>query len=179
MIRASNQLSPKSKVVDLLFLYNFYFGQISSSYMEFWVSFGQSPVKISQNDHCTSCFFPVPVLNPCRDRPSASSSTCRARQRSSPSVLRRPYPLASFGGFSSSSLLLPRDLVKPSPSTSEQRPPPAPIPTTPRRLASIQCAPTSIAAPRTHGATFRDLQKKNTCAWEMSLFAPAKNLVCV
>ena len=30
MIRASNQFSPKTKVVDLLFLYNFYFGQISS-----------------------------------------------------------------------------------------------------------------------------------------------------
>ena len=30
LIRAPNQFSPKSKVVDLLFLYNFYFGQISS-----------------------------------------------------------------------------------------------------------------------------------------------------
>ena len=34
LIRVSNQLSPETKVVDLLFLYNFYFGQISSFYIK-------------------------------------------------------------------------------------------------------------------------------------------------
>jgi len=34
MIQVSNQLLPKTKVVDLLFPYNFYFGRISSSYMK-------------------------------------------------------------------------------------------------------------------------------------------------
>ena len=48
MIRTSNQLSPKTKVVDLLFLYNFYFGQIPSFYMKFGVSAGQIWVKIVQ-----------------------------------------------------------------------------------------------------------------------------------
>jgi len=45
MIRASIQLSPKSKVVDFLVLYNFYFGQISSSYIKFRVLDGQNRLK--------------------------------------------------------------------------------------------------------------------------------------
>ena len=45
MIRTSNQLSPKSKVVDLLFLYNFYFGQNSSANMKFGVLSGQILAK--------------------------------------------------------------------------------------------------------------------------------------
>ena len=50
MNRVSKRLSPKTKVVDLLFLYNFYFGQISSSninyFFEFWiVKFGSKSFK--------------------------------------------------------------------------------------------------------------------------------------
>jgi hypothetical protein len=41
MIRAPNQFSPKTKVVALLLLYNFYFDQIPSFYMKFGVSTGQ------------------------------------------------------------------------------------------------------------------------------------------
>ena len=48
MTRASNQLAPKTKVVDLLFLYNFYFGQISCSHMKFGVLGGQTLVKINE-----------------------------------------------------------------------------------------------------------------------------------
>ena len=44
------------KVVDLLFLYNFYFGQISNSYIKIWVLASQTRVKISQN---VSLFAPV------------------------------------------------------------------------------------------------------------------------
>ena len=56
MIRAPNQLSPKTKVVDLLFLYNFYFGQISCSHMEFGVSASQFKVKIIQTKkQCLHC----------------------------------------------------------------------------------------------------------------------------
>ena len=56
LIRAPNQLSPKTKVVDFLFLYNFYFGQISSSninyFFEFWiVKFGSKSFKCV---HCAS-----------------------------------------------------------------------------------------------------------------------------
>ena len=45
LIRSSNQLVPKNKVVDHLVLYNFYFGQISSANMKFGVLSGQILVK--------------------------------------------------------------------------------------------------------------------------------------
>ena len=48
MIRASNQLSPKTKVVALIVLYNFYFGQISCSNVKFGALEGQSPLKTTQ-----------------------------------------------------------------------------------------------------------------------------------
>ena len=56
LIEASNQVLPKTKVVDFLFLYNFYFGQISSSninyFFEFWiVKFGSKSFKCV---HCAS-----------------------------------------------------------------------------------------------------------------------------
>ena len=54
MIRAPNQLSPKTKVVDLLFLYNFYFGQIPSGYMKFRVLSGQRSNQFIQTGHCSS-----------------------------------------------------------------------------------------------------------------------------
>ena len=56
MIRASNQLWPKSKVVDLLSLYNFYFGQMSCSNVKFGALDGQSWLKITQSRYCA---FPV------------------------------------------------------------------------------------------------------------------------
>ena len=57
MIRASNQLVPKNKVVDHLVLYNFYFGQISSAYMKFHVLGGQNLIKMHSNSvQCLHCF---------------------------------------------------------------------------------------------------------------------------
>ena len=89
MIRAPNQLSPKTKVVDLLFLYNFYFGQISCSHMEFGVSACQFQVKIIQTKkQCLHCARtpPIPPL-----WPPASSSTRRQSRPTSASE-RRSYP---------------------------------------------------------------------------------------
>ena len=56
LIESSNQVLSKTKVVDFLFLYNFYFGQISSSninyFFEFWiVKFGSKSFKCV---HCAS-----------------------------------------------------------------------------------------------------------------------------
>ena len=45
MIRPSNQLSPKTKVVDLLSLYNFYFDQILSANVKFRELDGQNWLK--------------------------------------------------------------------------------------------------------------------------------------
>ena len=49
LIRASIQLSPKSKVVDFFVLYNFYFGQISCWNVKFGVLDGQSRLKVTQS----------------------------------------------------------------------------------------------------------------------------------
>ena len=54
MIQASIQLSPKSKVVDFLVLYNFYFDQILSANVKFRELDGQSRLKIPQLGHCAS-----------------------------------------------------------------------------------------------------------------------------
>ena len=54
MIRASNPLSPKTKFVDLIVLYNFYFGQISSAHMKFQVLDGQKQLKYMGSGHCVS-----------------------------------------------------------------------------------------------------------------------------
>jgi hypothetical protein len=48
LIRSSNQLVPKNRVVDLIVLYNFYFGQISSAHMKFGVLGCQTLVKSMQ-----------------------------------------------------------------------------------------------------------------------------------
>ena len=60
LIRASNQLAPKTKVVDLLSLYNFYFGQIAGFNMKFGVLGSQTLIKIISNEFnsvlCRPCF---------------------------------------------------------------------------------------------------------------------------
>ena len=88
MIRASNQLAPKTKVVDLLFLYNFYFGQISCSHMKFGVLGGQILDKINSNKVnprllCSSV-FPVRAHAATGDAPA----TTRVDRRGDP----RPPP---------------------------------------------------------------------------------------
>ena len=60
LIRASNQLSPKTKVVVLIVLYNFYFGQISRSNVKFGVLDGQSQLKTTRSrSTVTSLFWSV------------------------------------------------------------------------------------------------------------------------
>ena len=149
MIRASNQLSPKTKVVDLLFLYNFYFGQISCSHRKFGVSACQFQVKIIQTMkqclHCARhCDAPTPYR---RLWPAASfhASAIAFERRSSPrgrprSLWCRPNP-----PFSSS--------VHDEPSSSEQnraKSPPSAASATARRPASIRRTPSCTASPSNH-----------------------------
>ena len=100
MIRAPNQFSPKTKVVDLSFLYNFYFGQISSCYMKFGVSVNQNRVKIFKCDHCAlqcfSCAAPTPYRRCGRRRAlHASAVTMSDRQAT------RAYHSGAVSGFAS------------------------------------------------------------------------------
>ena len=109
MIRASNQLSPKSKVVDLVSLYNFYFGQISCSNVKFGVLGGQTLIKIISNEfHSVTVFSsevvraPIPrprvVAGDATRRPSANLAL---RARAPVLIPTEPCPF-------SSTLLLPR-----------------------------------------------------------------------
>ena len=94
MIRASIQLSPKTKVIDLIVLYNFYFGQISCSNVKFGALDGQSRLKITQ---FRSTVPPVPRRSRRRRR---HASRRRAHRRlSAPaaasiakSIFASPFP---------------------------------------------------------------------------------------
>jgi len=142
MIRASNQLSPKSKVVDLLSLYNFYFGQISCSNVKFGVLGGQTLIKIISNEfHSVTVFSsevvrtPIPrprvVAGDATRRPSAILA-CRAR---TPSL----SPLPESCPFSPPFLL--HRAARSRAAEPRRRPPLRPsIATVPRFLAS-QAAP--------------------------------------
>src|SRR6185312_13768414 len=103
MIRASNQFSPKSKVVDLLFLYNFYFGQISSCCAKIIVLGAPKLNLFCLKTRRFRVWKPeVPVLL-CFTYSGAHTGDCaagdatrRASRRTSPSV-HRPYPRARPG----------------------------------------------------------------------------------
>ena len=84
LIGAPNQLPPKTKVVDLVILYNFYFGQISSCYMKFGVLFGQNQVKFIEPGHCSSTV--LGTVSPRRH-----TSDCGRRRAST----RRPSRLSA------------------------------------------------------------------------------------
>ena len=83
MIRASNQVGPKNKVVDHLVLYNFYFGKISGFNMKFGVLGGQTLDKINSNK--VNCGYCAPLFSLCvpmpRPRVVAGDAT------SSPAIL--------------------------------------------------------------------------------------------
>ena len=126
MIRASIQLSTKTKVVDLLFLYNFYFGQISCSHMRSGVLGGQTLIKkINSNEFNSVLCCPVkPYARPCRDLASSPATPRVGRRRTSPVALaRRPYLRGTVYVFPP--LLLPhargssraRARAEPSPAT--------------------------------------------------------------
>ena len=79
MIRAPNQFLPKTKVVDLIFLYNFYFGQIPSFYMKFRLSTGQTRVNLVSNEFTVSDSVST-VAAHAGVWPSASVATRRDRR---------------------------------------------------------------------------------------------------
>ena len=68
MIQASNQLSPKTKVVALIVLYNFYFGKISCSNVKFGALDGQSRLKVTQSRSTGTSLFVLsspPAIDVC------------------------------------------------------------------------------------------------------------------
>ena len=98
MIRVSIQLSPKSKVVDFLVLYNFYFGQISSSYIKFGALDGQSRLKSLKFGYCASpggqCLadLDVGVATRHADEPRPSCSHTRPYPHGVVLVFASPFP---------------------------------------------------------------------------------------
>ena len=146
MIRASNQILPKTKVVDLSFLYNFSFDQISSCYMKFGVSVNQNRVKICKCDHCAlqcfSCAAPTPYRRCGRRRAlHASAVTMSDRQAS------RAYHSGAVSGFAS-----PFSFLALARSRDELEPPPSTAPAVPRRPRSIPRAPSHLTSPRSSSA---------------------------
>ena len=106
VIRASNQVVPKNKVVDFLVLYNFYFDQISGFNMKFGVLGGQTLDKINSNKvnrgYCAPLFslcVPMPrppvVAGDGTRRPSAILGFRVDAFLSFP----RPYPFRSVPFF--------------------------------------------------------------------------------
>ena len=101
------------KVVDLLFVYNFYFGQISCLHMKFGVSASRFRVQIIQN---LSLGFTVPLLflycarhgvfaghtGDCARRRRFHASAIASERRSSPHGRPRSFPGRPNPPFSSS-----------------------------------------------------------------------------
>ena len=149
MIRASIQLSPKSKVVDFLVLYNFYFGQISCSNVKFGALDGQSQLKTTQVRST------VPPLFSLSSPPASTSepSTRRADEPRPSSLHARPYPHGAVSVFPF--------LSPPSRSTDPSNPSctplaaPVPIPATSRRRASIPRVASRATSPYTFFAPSR------------------------
>ena len=109
MIRASNQLSPKSKVVDFLVLYNFYFGQISCSNVKFGALDGQSRLKSHKFGYC------APVWSvPRRPRRWGRHAS---RRRTSPIV----HTLPSLSARSRARFRLPVPLPRVARSAQQSR----------------------------------------------------------
>ena len=141
MIRASIQLSPKTKVVDLIVLYNLYFGQISCSNVKFGALDGQSRLKSHKFGYC------APVWSVLR-RPRRWGRHA-SRRRTSPIVLTHPSLSArSRARFRLPVPLLPRASRAPSNPSCTPLAAPVPIPATSRRRASIPRAPSRATSPR-------------------------------
>ena len=148
MIRASIQLSPKKKVVDLLFLYNFYFGQISSSYMKICILDRQTRIKFSQ---MSSTVLPLYLHCACRDRHSAGDihasrspanlalRECLIRSRALEASHRHPFLLPHACGSS-------RARAEPSPATA---------PAISRRSARFPRTPSRSTSPSISSARSR------------------------
>ena len=102
LIRAPNQLPPKTKVVHLLFLYNLYFGQITSFHMKFGVLDGQTLVKINSNEFNSVTVPPLFCQSPAdldigappRVAPTNLARRARAPSLSPQSRVRFPLPFS-------------------------------------------------------------------------------------
>jgi len=96
LIRAPNQFLPKSKVVDLLSLYNFYFGQISCSHMKFGVLGGQTLLKIISNEFNSFTVLSTPYAradgNSTGDATRRTSANLACRARASSLSPQEPCP---------------------------------------------------------------------------------------
>ena len=97
MIRASNQVVPKNKVVAHLVLYNFYFDRISSANVKIGVLGGQTLVKINSNESHSVTVFSSEVVRAPIPRPrvvAGDSTRRRAGEPRPPRSRARPYPLS-------------------------------------------------------------------------------------
>ena len=150
MIRASNQVVPKNKVVDHLVLYNFYFGQISGFNVKIGVLGGQTLIKFISNElNPVTVLSSEPYARPCRD-PALSPATPRVgRRRSSASAWTRsypePYPFRSVPFFLERAEH-PSNPSCRSPRRCRFRPPLAAVPRFPR-VASRATSPYTFFAP--------------------------------
>ena len=138
MIRASNQLLPKTKVVDLFFLYNFYFGQISSSYINFEFQLVKLCSKSFQTISTQLLYSPVtPYARPCRRPATAPTTTTRRSSTNLAHRARAPILIPTEPcPFSPSPFFLALTLHR-----ARTEPPPAFVPTAPRRPSSISACP--------------------------------------
>ena len=154
MIRASIQLSPKNKVVELFVLYNFYFGQISGFNVKIGVLGGQTLINFISNElNPVTVLSSEPYARPCRDprrrrrRHASAVGDPRSPRGRVLSLLEATLPLSSPGSIS----------VSPSPSSSpsgSRRASRAELaagaaPAKPHRPASFPCAQCRASSPRT------------------------------
>ena len=154
MIRASNQVVPKNKVVDHLVLYNFYFGQISGFNVKIGVLGCQTLLKFFSNElNPVTVLSSEPYARPCRDprrrrrRHASAVGDPRSPRGRVLSLLEATLPLSSPGSVS----------VFPSPSSSpsgSRRASRAELAAgaalaKPHRPASFPCAQCRASSPRT------------------------------
>ena len=140
LIRVPNQLAPKTKVVDLLSLYNFYFGQISCSNVKFGALDGQSRLNHSISVNCASSAPPISTSASPRVTPASTSPLKRPRCRVDRQVHFRfsvplPFPVRSTqwsrASRRSPPAFVPAKLAAPSRFPAPQPSSPHPAPPTP------------------------------------------------
>ena len=150
MTQASNQLASKTKVVDLLSLYNFYFGQTSVFNMKFW-SFVQS--NFDQNHFKRVQLGTVPFLFSLGS-PSISTFASPRVTPASSSPLKRPRCRVDRQVHFRFSVPLPFPVRSSQWRRASRR---SPLAAGIRagqacRPFSIPCTPTLLASPRTSNA---------------------------
>ena len=150
MIRASNQLSPKTKVVALIVLYNFYFGKISCSNVKFGALDGQSRLKVTQSRSTGT-----PLFCSVHRRPSTLASPRVGCRRTSPTALSCPSlsPLPEPCPFSPPSRST--EPSNPSPAARHRRSCAGRPPPSRRHFLAPRPPSTFLALPSTHAVRSR------------------------